>query len=145
MLAIVHGHTHQCAFYTWDLTSVTGQIVDVYNAPALQKGGKGDPPTTPSQFLVFELDVALRRLRAFQRIGAGWGPIMHEKTWANATRPDASWRASQSRGRARAENASLMEGGLPMMEVQVVTEEAAVGAIRVRAAEPQVVPWWVVV
>ena len=28
---------------------------DVYNAPALQKGGPKDPLTTPSQYLVFEL------------------------------------------------------------------------------------------
>ena len=36
-------------FYKWDLSKETGRVYDVYNAPALQKGGLKDPPATPSQ------------------------------------------------------------------------------------------------
>jgi hypothetical protein len=57
IVAIVHGHTHACVFYEWDLSNETGRTYDIYNAPALQKGGPNDPPTTPSQYLTFELDV----------------------------------------------------------------------------------------
>jgi cytolysin (calcineurin-like family phosphatase) len=39
VVAIVHGHTHACVFYQWDLSNVTGYKYDLYNAPALQKGG----------------------------------------------------------------------------------------------------------
>ena len=48
VVALIHGHTHACSFYQWDLSNVTGRVVDVYNAPALQKGGPNDPMTTPS-------------------------------------------------------------------------------------------------
>ena len=124
VVALIHGHTHTCSFYSWDLTNVTGRTVDVYNAPALQKGGSQDPPTTLSQFLVFEVDLARSRLRAFQRVGSAWGAIMHEKSWANASAPLA------------APHGAASSGSTPM-------EAAAVGAIRVRAEDPPVSPWWV--
>ena len=77
VVAIVHGHTHACVFYQWDLSNHTGRVYDVYNAPSLQKGG---PQSTPSQYLTFEVDVEQQRFRVFQRVGGMWGAIMHEKT-----------------------------------------------------------------
>ena len=50
IVGIVHGHTHACVFYEWDLSKITGRKYDIYNAPALQKGGPKDP-LTPSQYL----------------------------------------------------------------------------------------------
>ena len=103
-------------FVQWDLTNVTGQVIDVYNAPALQKGGVNDPLATPSQYLVFEVDAAADngagRLRAFQRIGSSWGGISHEK--------------------------SLKRAQLPL--VGATAEPCAVGATRVRASSAQAVP-----
>ena len=46
IIAIVHGHTHSCNFYKWGNAS---HEYDVFNAPALQKGGAEDPSSTPSQ------------------------------------------------------------------------------------------------
>ena len=31
----MHGHTHACVFYQWDMTKVTGKVYDVYNAPGI--------------------------------------------------------------------------------------------------------------
>ena len=76
-------------FYEWDLTKETGRKYDIYNAPALQKGGPKDPLTTPSQYLTFELDVEAGRFRAFQRVGSGWGKIMHEKPLNRTAPPPA--------------------------------------------------------
>jgi len=116
IVALVHGHTHACVFYQWDLTNVTGQVIDVYNAPALQKGGAADPLSTPSEFLVFEVDAGADggagRLRAFQRVGDGWGAVSHEK----------SLRPGQP-----------ALGGAP-------AEPCAVGVTRVRASGTQAVP-----
>ena len=116
MAALIHGHTHTCVFYSWDLTNVTGAVIDVYNAPALQKGGPSDPLSTPSQFLVFELDTTSRRLRAFQRISNEWGPIRHEKPL----------------------DAQAAERALP---ANATAEDAAVGSIRVRARDPSAVAY----
>ena len=69
-------------FYKWDLSNYTGHVYDVYNAPALQKGGK-EPPLQPSQYLTLEVDVAAESFRVFQRIGGGWG-MFHEKKLTSA-------------------------------------------------------------
>ena len=37
VIALVHGHTHVCVFYTFDMRAVTGRQYPVFNAPALQK------------------------------------------------------------------------------------------------------------
>lgn len=90
VVALVHGHTHSCVFYRWDLSNVTGRVYNVFNAPALQKGGATDPLSTPSQYLVFEIDDELRRLRVFQRVGNGWGTVMHESVYNATLVPRAS-------------------------------------------------------
>jgi len=64
-------------FYKWDLSNYTGHVYDVYNAPALQKGGV-EPPQQPSQYLTIEVDTAAGHFRVFQRVGSGWG-MFHEK------------------------------------------------------------------
>ena len=83
VIALVHGHTHSCVFHRWDLSNSTGRSYDVFNAPALQKGGATDALLTPSQYLVFEIDDTARTLRVFQRVGSGWGTIMHESTYGH--------------------------------------------------------------
>jgi hypothetical protein len=151
VVAIVHGHTHACVFYQWDLSNVTGYKYDLYNAPALQKGGKNDPPGSlgaRSQYLVFEIETGGNdttstsgnaastggnaastaaeasppprppaSLRAFQRVGDGWGTITHEKE-INAT----------------ASTAKICE------KLTTELSQVAVGAVRVRAAGEAVVP-----
>ena len=69
-----------------DDVCVTLHSDDVYNAPALQKGGPKDPLTTPSQYLVFEMDIEKGQFRAFQRVGDEWVRIRH------TTHFDAFWR-----------------------------------------------------
>ena len=86
VVAIVHGHTHACVFYKWDLTTVTGKVYPVFNAPALQKGGPKDPASTPSQFLAFEIDPAAKSLRVFQRVGSSWGSVMYEGSFAGGSK-----------------------------------------------------------
>ena len=125
VVALIHGHTHACAFYQWDLTNVTGRVIDVYNAPALQKGGPRDPPTTASQFLVFEVDTRRRRFRAFQRIGSAWGAIRHEKPIdAAPAGPHAAMGAAKDAAGWVAE------------------ERTAVGIIRVRAQDAPLLRSW---
>jgi|LauGreDrversion2_2_1035103.scaffolds.fasta_scaffold19324_1 hypothetical protein len=131
--ALIHGHTHACAFYTWDLSNVTGQVIDVYNAPSLQKGGKDDPddPSVRSQFLVFELDTTARRLRVFQRVGNDWGTIKHEKSL------DGTTLASMA--------PALQDEVQDEAQVWVAHETAAVGQIHVRAKDEPITPSWVMV
>jgi len=129
VVALIHGHTHACAFYQWDLTNVTGRVVDVYNAPALQKGGSKDPLDTPSQFVAFEIDTSSRRFRAFQRVGSEWGSIQHEKALDAPS--------------LRSVAGSVSGGG--QEEQWIAHESAAVGSIHVRAQDARVTPEWVVV
>lgn len=82
---IIHGHTHACVFYKWDLSNYTGHVYDVYNAPALQKGGV-EPPMQPSQYLTIEVDTVAQNFRVFQRVGDGWG-MFHEKNLTVAPVP----------------------------------------------------------
>ena len=112
IVGIVHGHTHACVFYRWKPAN-TGRSYDVYNAPALQKGGPKDPLATPSQYLVFELDRAAGRFRAFQRVGSSWGSISHEKN-LTATAPPAAQPA------AAAAAAALQPAGVEVIAADPV-------------------------
>ena len=124
VVAIVHGHTHSCNFYKWDVSNTTGRVYDVFNAPALQKGGATDAEATPSQYLVFEIDDAARSLRVFQRVGSTWGTITHESTYDKAPREVAAVSPGPEGGASGT--------GTPM-SFRVVAEEAP----------PSVPPTWV--
>jgi hypothetical protein len=100
VIALVHGHTHQCIFYKWDLTNSTGHVYNVFNAPALQKGGATDPESTPSQYLVVEIDDAAQTLRVFQREGSNWGTISYEGRYGTNTSSTIATKMLPERGRS---------------------------------------------
>lgn len=127
IVAIVHGHTHACVFYNWNVTAITGKVYPVFNAPALQKGGPNDPQTTPSQFLTFEVDPAEGDLRVYQRVGAAWGTVKYEGKFAGG-----GGGSDESTGGSSGAGVGVAAAGRPEVP-------AVVGTTSVIAEEPPVV------
>jgi hypothetical protein len=128
IVALVHGHTHACVFYQWDLSNVTGKVYPVFNAPALQKGGPSEPQSTPSQYLAFQVDPLRGKLAVYQRVGSGWGAIQYHGTFHTAV-----------------SNGTGADVGLDAAMVVGPAAPAAVGAVRIINAGQGVVPLHVVV